>query len=41
MNKMVFKLFHPKGRKMLEQIKFEDKTLTNSCETKFQGIWVK
>ena len=39
-NKTVFMLFHPKGKKMSEQIKFEDKIITNSHETKFLGIWL-
>ena len=33
-------LFHPKGKKMSEQLKFEDKIITNSLETKFLGIWL-
>ena len=37
-NKTVFMLFHPKGKKMNEQITFEDKIITNSHETKFLGI---
>ena len=39
-NKTVFMLFHPKGKKMSEQLKFEDKIITNSHETKFLGIWL-
>ena len=39
-NKTVFMLFHPKGKKMNEQLKFEDKIITNSCETKFLGVWL-
>ena len=37
-DKTVFMLFHPKGNKMSEKIKFEDKIITNSHETKFLGI---
>ena len=33
-------LFHLKGHKMNEKIKFEDKIISNSCETKFLGIWL-
>ena len=33
-------LFHPKGHKMNEKIKFEDKIISNSRETKFLGIWL-
>ena len=33
-------LFHPKGHRMNEKIKFEDKVLSNSRETKFLGIWL-
>ena len=39
-NKTVFMLFHPKGHKMNEKIKFEDKMISNSRETKFLGIWL-
>ena len=39
-NKTVFMLFHPKGKKMNEQLKFEDKIIINSHETKFLGIWL-
>ena len=39
-NKTVFMLFYPKGKKMNEQLKFEDKTIINSHETKFLGIWL-
>ena len=39
-NKTVFMLFHPKGHKMNEKIKFEDKIISNSHETKFLGIWL-
>ena len=34
-------LFHLKGHKMNEKIKFEDKMISNSRETKFLGIWLK
>ena len=38
--KMVFMLFHPKGKSTFEQLKFEDTLITNSHETKFLGIWL-
>ena len=40
LNKTVFMLFHPKGHKMNEKKKIEDKVLSNSRETKFLGIWL-
>ena len=33
-------LFHLKGHKMNEKIKFEDKMISNSRQTKFLGIWL-
>ena len=39
-NKTVFMLFHPKGKRTVEQLKFEGKKITNSHETKFLGIWL-
>ena len=33
-------LFHSKGKRLNEQIIFEDKTIKNSHETKFLGIWL-
>ena len=33
-------LFHPKGKRLNEQIIFEDKTIKNCHETKFLGIWL-
>ena len=38
--KTVFMLFHPKGKKLKEQLTFENKTIENSHETKFLGIWL-
>ena len=38
--KTVFMIFHPKGKKLNEQIAFENKTIKNSHETKFLGIWL-
>ena len=38
--KTVFMLFHPKGKKLNEQITFENKTIKNSRVTKFLGIWL-
>ena len=39
-DKTVFMLFHPKGKRITEQIKFENKIILNSHETKFLGIWI-
>ena len=39
-NKTVFMLFHPKGKKSDEYITFEDKKIRNSHETKFLGMWL-
>ena len=39
-NKTVFMLFHPKGKKSDEYITFEDKKIRNSHETKFLGKWL-
>ena len=39
-NKTVFMLFDPKGKRTSEQLRFEDKIITNSHETKFLGIWL-
>ena len=39
-NKTIFMLFHPKGKRTVEHLKFEDKTITSSHETKFLGIWL-
>ena len=38
--KTVFMLFHPKGKRLNEQITFENKIIKNSQETKFLGIWL-
>ena len=39
-NKTVFMLYHPKGKRIVEHFKFEDKIITSSHETKFLGIWL-
>ena len=39
-SKTIFMIFHPKGKKLREQIKFEEKNILNSPETKFLGIWL-
>ena len=39
-NKTVFMLFDPKGKRTSEQLRFEDKIIINSHKTKFLGIWL-
>lgn len=39
-SKTVFMIFHPKGKKMTEKIRFENDMISNMRETKFLGVWL-